>query len=106
VKVKFNRRPTRLQGGRSRPAQARLRGQLATGFPSLVVQTEPTTGTDATALSPQPVIFCDDGFGRGKPGVTVTVSIESGTGTLTGTLTAVTNASGFATFTNVAVDIP
>jgi uncharacterized protein YjdB len=38
-----------------------------------------------------------------QAGVTVTVSIGTGTGTLVGTASAVTNASGVATFTNLGI---
>jgi hypothetical protein len=49
----------------------------------------------------QPVILVNDSFGHPVNGVVVTASCVAGTGTLRGTLTATTNATGLATFGNL-----
>src|SRR4029077_13668424 len=53
----------------------------------------------------QPVAQLRDGAGNAvsQTGVTVTAAIATGGGTLNGTATATTNASGMASFTNLAI---
>src|SRR5438046_114757 len=69
-----------------------------------------TTQTSATAQSgvafaQQPVVQLRDASGNAvsEAGVTVTAAIATGGGTLGGTLTAATNGSGVASFTNLAI---
>src|SRR5205814_1814006 len=69
-----------------------------------------TTQPSATAQSgvpfgQQPVVQLRDGAGNlvSQAGVTVTAAIATGGGTLGGTLTAATNGSGVASFTNLAI---
>ena len=62
--------------------------------------------TAGTPLSTQPVIYEEDLYGHlesGDNSTVVTVSLTSGSGPLTGTLTA-TVSGGIATFTNLADD--
>ena len=54
-------------------------------------------------LPTQPSVTLLNSAGAPVSGVTVTASLESGTAVLGGTLTAVTNASGIATFTNLTL---
>ena len=73
--------------------------------PYLSITTEPSGAVDNIAFTTQPVIQLRDG--NGDPlsisGATITASKASGSGTLAGTLTANTNASGVATFTNLEI---
>ena len=57
------------------------------------------------AFPTQPVVQLRDAGGNVVllPSVTITATIASGSGTLSGTATAITNASGVATFTNLAI---
>ena len=59
----------------------------------------------ASALAQQPSIQLRDASNNavGQSGVTVTVAIATGGGTLGGTTTASTNASGVATFSNLSI---
>jgi len=79
-------------------------GALALGIQTLTIQAMPTTATDATAFPVAPVVYADNGFGQPVAGVTVTAAIASGTGALVGTVTAVTYASGLATFSTIGID--
>src|SRR5439155_93233 len=57
------------------------------------------------AFAQQPVVQVRDASGNAvsQTGVTVTAAIATGGGTLSGTLTAATNGSGVASFTNLAI---
>lgn len=79
-------------------------GAAAAAAQLLTIQAQPTGGTDNTAFSTQPSILATNGFGVPVAGVTVTASIESGSGSLIGSTTAVTNGSGIATFTTLGIN--
>ncbi len=81
----------------------------ATAAPAsqLAISTQPSaTGTVGAALATQPVIQLQDQFGNpvSQAGIVVTASIFSGGGTLAGSTTATTNASGTATFSGLIVN--
>lgn len=63
----------------------------------------PAAATNGSLLSPQPVVELRDGSGNPvlTEGVPVTASLASGSGSLLGTLTALTAPNGRATFTNL-----
>jgi hypothetical protein len=74
---------------------------------SLVVTTEAVGGTTGAALTTQPVIEVRDNAGLkvvsgAGATLTVTAAIQSGTGTLAGTV-AIAAVGGVATFTNLAI---
>jgi hypothetical protein len=72
----------------------------------LAITTQPgATATSGAALSPQPVVQLQDASGKAvsQSGVQVHAAIASGGGTLGGTTTVATNASGAASFTNLAI---
>lgn len=82
----------------------------ATGTPGapakLVLTTAPTTSVANRAVFPtQPSITVQDANSNTvtTAGITVSAAITSGGGTLQGTADATTNASGVATFTNLAI---
>ena len=81
--------------------------ELSGSTAQLVVHTQPSsTATAGAAFLTQPVIYEEDQNGNletGDNSTVVTVSLESGTGPLQGTLTA-TVSGGVATFTNLADD--
>lgn len=94
----FGGRAARTQGG-----GVRVLGGLAS---YLSITTQPsTTATTDVAFPTQPAIQLRDGNGNivASSGVTVTASLASGTGAIGGTLTANTNGSGVATFTNLEI---
>src|SRR5205823_346265 len=64
-----------------------------------------SSAQSGAAFAQQPVIQVRDASGNpvSQNGVTVTAAIATGGGTLGGTLTAATNGSGAATFTNLAI---
>jgi len=69
----------------------------------LVVTTEPAGATSNVIFTTQPVVQARDPFGNGVSGVSVTATVSSGTGTLSGTTILSTNASGNAAYTNLSV---
>jgi hypothetical protein len=72
----------------------------------LAITTQPgATATSGAALSPQPVVQLQDANGNAvsQSGVQVRAAIASGGGTLGGTTTVATTASGVAAFTNLAI---
>ena len=73
---------------------------------TLAIKTPPSAaGQSGVALAGQPVIQLKDASGADKAqaGVAVTAAINSGTGTLAGTLTRNTDNTGAATFTDLAI---
>ncbi|MGH7582966.1 MAG: beta strand repeat-containing protein [Gemmatimonadales bacterium] len=72
----------------------------------LTITTQPSANaTSGVAFAQQPAIQLNDADGNAvaQIGTVITAAIASGGGTLGGTLTATTNASGLATFTNLAI---
>jgi hypothetical protein len=72
----------------------------------LSITTQPSgTATSGSPLSRQPVVQLRDGSGAtvATSGVTVTAAIATGGGTLSGTLTATTDASGSASFSGLSI---
>src|SRR5882762_2125041 len=81
----------------------------AGGSTHLTLTTEPSaTAQSGVAFGQQPVVQLRDGAGNpvSQAGVTVTATIASGGGSVGGTTTASTNASGVATFTNLSISGP
>ena len=80
---------------------------LGAGAPTqLSIVTQPSAAAQSgVAFATQPSVRLRDGGGNPVTvaGIQVTASIASGGGTLTGATTATTNASGIATFTNLAI---
>lgn len=80
---------------------------LGAGAPArLVLVTPPSASVTSGQIFPQqPVVQVVDGAGNpaGAAGITVGAAITSGGGTLGGTPTAVTNASGVATFAGLSI---
>jgi hypothetical protein len=72
----------------------------------LSITTQPSASVQSGIAFPQqPVVQVQDASGNDvtQAGVDVNVAIASGAGTLGGTLTATTNTSGVATFTNLVI---
>jgi adhesin/invasin len=81
-------------------------GVTAGAASALSITTQPSAAVQSGQAFPQqPVLQVRDGAGNAvsQGGVVVTAAIATGGGTLGGTLTATTNASGVATFTNLSV---
>ncbi|MBK9067044.1 MAG: carboxypeptidase regulatory-like domain-containing protein [Gemmatimonadetes bacterium] len=73
---------------------------------SMVFSTAPgSSALNGAALAQQPIIQLKDQFGNNatQAGVQVTAAIVAGGGTLGGTTTVASNASGVVTFTNLAI---
>jgi hypothetical protein len=74
--------------------------------PTLAVSTQPSPAAQSgVALAVQPVVQLKDGVGADLPksGVTVTAALTGATGTLGGDLTRTTDATGAASFADLAV---
>jgi alpha-tubulin suppressor-like RCC1 family protein len=72
----------------------------------LAVVTQPSDSVQSGVRFPrQPVVRLEDGFGNpvSQSGVAVTVAISTGGGTLGGSLTVATAATGMATFTDLSL---
>jgi Big-like domain-containing protein len=70
----------------------------------LSITTQPSSSaTSGTAFPRQPVLLVKDASDNPVSGVVVTASIASGGGTLGGTLTATSSASGVASFSNLSI---
>ncbi len=73
----------------------------------LVMVTQPSaTASAGVAFAQQPAVRLQDNFGNNVSlsGRTITASVATGDGTLAGTLTATSSASGLATFTDLRID--
>jgi alpha-tubulin suppressor-like RCC1 family protein len=78
----------------------------AAGAPAaLVISTQPSDAVNGAPIPTQPVVALQDGFGNAssQAGVSVTAAIGSGGGTLSGTVTLNTDASGTASFTDLVL---
>src|SRR5439155_157099 len=78
----------------------------AGGPTQLTITTQPSASAQSgVAFAQQPVVQLRDASGNAvsQAQVTVTAAIATGGGTLGGTLTAATNGSGAASFTNLAI---
>lgn len=74
--------------------------------PQLAITTQPAVNAQSgVVLTPQPVLQLQDNQGQPlhQAGVAVTASINSGGGTLGGTVTVNTDANGVVTFTNLSI---
>jgi hypothetical protein len=74
--------------------------------PSLAVTTQPSSTAESGvefAVQPAVQLRAPDGSNKAQAGVAVTASIASGSGTLGGTVTRQTNASGAAAFTDLSI---
>jgi hypothetical protein len=78
-------------------------GPLSPGTAAQIsIATAPVIGASVDViLATQPVILVKDQFNNPKDGIAVTVSRNSGTGTVRGTLTVTTNTTGLAGFTDL-----
>ena len=69
---------------------------------SIVLHTTPLVGTSVDVnFTTQPVILVKDQSGNPMPGIIVAVSLKTGSGTLTGNSSVITDDNGIATFTNL-----
>ena len=79
---------------------------VAGGTPAkIVIVTQPSeTGNAGSAFARQPSVKLRDAYDNDSktPGVAISASIKTGTGTLQGTLTITTDANGTAPFTNLS----
>jgi adhesin/invasin len=72
----------------------------------LVFVQQPTTDTAGTIITPPITVQIQDTFGNNVSTVaSVAMSINSGTGTLSGTTTQTTNVLGLATFGNLSINL-
>ena len=73
----------------------------------LIFTTPPTNAVAGALLTPTVVVRVQDASGNNAPsnGVPVTVTLTSGSGTLSGITTQLTDASGLVTFTNLSIDL-
>ncbi|HEY6809130.1 MAG TPA: Ig-like domain-containing protein, partial [Gemmatimonadales bacterium] len=75
----------------------------------VVMVTQPANWTSGTTSgSTQPSVRLQDAFSNNvlQSGVTVSAFVSSGSGTLSGTTSALTNASGVATYSNLSITGP
>lgn len=80
---------------------------LAESETQLAFVQQPTNTTAGATISPSVTVQLRDALGNdvASLGVSVTLSLSSGTGTLSGTTTQTTNSSGLATFDNLSINL-
>jgi adhesin/invasin len=89
----LNGSPVQLSATAARPPPATI--VLLTG--------PPETALNGAPFEQQPVLEVRDAWDQPLPGIEVVASVASGGGSLTGSTSATTDASGHATFTNLAL---
>src|SRR5258708_17757977 len=90
------------------PSATLFRSLSAGAASELTVTTQPsTTAQSGVAFAQQPVLQLRDGAGNAvsQAGVSVTATIATGTGTLGGTATVATTASGAASFADLSISV-
>ncbi len=78
--------------------------EVAGAVDSLTIVQQPTDTLVNVAISPAVTVRADDQFTNPVPGQNIAVMLQAGTGALSGTSPRATNASGIATFNDLAVD--
>ncbi len=81
---------------------------ITPGMPSsLVFVQQPTNSVAGSPIVPPVTVQVHDALGNDVPvsGISVTVAILSGTGTLGGSVTQITNAAGLADFSGLTIDL-
>ncbi|PYI79676.1 MAG: hypothetical protein DME26_22990, partial [Verrucomicrobia bacterium] len=80
---------------------------VAAGADHLVFAQGPSNAIAGSAIAPPVTVQLKDAFGNNVPasGITVTISLNSGTGTLSGTTSRNTGASGLATFDDLSINL-
>ena len=71
----------------------------------LTVEVQPSSTVAGATITPSVQVKAVDSFGNFVSGLSIAASLENGTGVLTGTTTRVTNATGFATFDDLSVNL-
>jgi hypothetical protein len=91
--------------GQSDPAFLAFNEPSVSISTQLILTSQPSSYTNSAPLNPNPTVQVKDGLGRAitQSGIPVTASLSSGTGSLSGTLTVLTDASGIATFSNLSI---
>jgi len=77
---------------------------VAAGVNTLTVVQQPTTTDAGAVIAPPVTVKAVDQFGNVIAGQSVAASLQTGTGTLSGTTPQVTNASGIATFDDLSIN--
>lgn len=94
-------------GGDSDPAFLAFNEPSIGVSTQLAITSQPTTSACDGTMPSSFTVRLEDRVGLpvSQAGITITASMESGPGALLGTLTAVTDANGVATFTNLTFEI-
>src|SRR5205085_2013988 len=71
---------------------------------ALAFAQQPTDAVAGVAIAPAVPTRRSSDLGNDVSGVSVTIALTSGTGSLSGTLTQVTGANGIANFNNLSID--
>ena len=88
------------------PAPATVQWELPQATKLAFVQ-QPTPVAPGATITPAVTVQLEDAGGNpvATAGTTITISLTSGTGTLSGTASQVTNGSGLATFNDLSIDL-
>jgi hypothetical protein len=78
---------------------------IASPVATLSVLVQPSTTVAGAAITPSVQVKAEDSFGNVVSGLSIAVSLKTGTGVLSGTTTRATNATGFATFNDLSIDL-
>ena len=98
---------TALVGGYGDNYEAGAAWVFVSSATQLAFLQQPTSTTAGQPLTPAVTVQLQDGGGNpvAQAGVTITVSLPSGTGTLGGTLSEVSDTSGIATFNDLSIEL-
>ncbi len=78
---------------------------LAGGIGQIVFVRHPTNSQAGAVISPPVTVRVTDAGSNPVNGATITISVQGGAATLSGTLTATANASGVATFSDLSIAV-
>ncbi len=97
-------------GGRN-PTKTSSAFAVSAGPPAFIAfDQQPTDTQSGQTITPAVKVFVGDGVGGGRgnplPGIDVTLSIASGSGTLSGTTIQTTDSTGTATFNDLRIVLP
>jgi hypothetical protein len=103
----------KTQDGDSTPIYNTIDGPTASnaftttsaGVDLLTVQFQPTRTMSGVAIAPAVQVKSTNATGNATAGVYITASLQTGTGTLSGNITRLTDALGVATFDTLSIDL-
>jgi hypothetical protein len=108
----FNDLSINLAGGKNLTATSGALTAISNAFTitssapaNIAFGQQPTDAVAGATIAPAVTVFVTDGLGNGVAGQSVTLTLSTGTGALSGTVTQVTDGSGIATFADLSINL-